>query len=792
MSIFERLLLLVVIPVVIILVGHLLSYTDLIDVKVLFTTVLWTFMIDFILEFFKNIPILRNRIFLYAYFTPYIVSIAVQLCIVELVASKESLSSICVFSSMILSLVWCQISHYFKNSTRNFRVFIRHLLHRKSQTILKCIVWIIIIFMFGGMFTYGWKHINSNHSSLGIKTIHDRYVSNFDTEFHGYEKDTIITKINETDRILSKKTYDGDGRSIFQFDKRFPLCRRKFTQFISEDTTFVCIWPIVLFDDRDYIAKWRLNGSDLLNKKTIIPTCNKSENSNAEILKFSSIEENDFGEYQLWISFNQMDSNTDKNTMTNYLIAQMFLFQAEDILTYAYVPVGNALYLKYFFPFENLFRDYYVSFEYRIESKLIGAISHVKQSQRFSNGCSVLTSIFYENQGEYMFYYDKYVYVDLCTPSISYGRHSIICNLTRLDKTLKSKQHVELASPMHYMVLPYKSLYISNASYDEYQAAQDIDNIDLSYEEMYLFLRNITEVFWLLTLNSSYILMCMLLLGTMNKMHLLLYSALHKFVFGYNVRVTQERRVEEPLYNNKHQKDVMIISTGDDNVFIQEIKSSLEKMRNEVCIPQWDFDAGQNELSLFSTAIKNSSSVIILCSQDFFNDPLLYDVVLSDIILQNKQILLIKRDGCDIPDFLQSKYIIIDAREIYIEEIETLKQIYEWMECRHPWYFRLTILGFVHYRIMLFLIMYTLITWVFFFNYGDDIRNKEYGVPVMLIFTLGMCFTFLIHLYIIFVCCFVVLISLCGCKCKYWKYYIRKRFTGRFIRHVLIFNSQDN
>lgn len=123
MSIFERLLLLVVIPLVIILVGHVLSYTDFIDVKVLFTTSLWTFMIYFILEFFKNIPILRNRIFLYAYFTPYIVSITVQVCIVEIVESKESLSPICVFCSMILSLVWCQISHYFKNSTRNFRVF---------------------------------------------------------------------------------------------------------------------------------------------------------------------------------------------------------------------------------------------------------------------------------------------------------------------------------------------------------------------------------------------------------------------------------------------------------------------------------------------------------------------------------------------------------------------------------------------------------------------------------------------------------------------------------------------
>lgn len=323
------------------------------------------------------------------------------------------------------------------------------------------------------MFTYGRKFINSNHPSLGMKTLHDLHVSNFDTEFHGYEKDTIIKKINETDRILSKKTYDGAGRNIFEFDKRFPLCRRKFTQFISEDTTFVCIWPIVLFNDRDYIAKWRLNGSDLLNKITIIPTCNKSENSNAEILKFSSIEENDFGEYQLWISFNQMDSNTKKYIMKNYLIAQMFLFQAEDILTYAYVPVGNALFLKYFFPFENVFRYYdHYSFKYRIESKLIGVISLGNQSQRFSNGCSVLTSIVYGNQVEPMFYYDKYVYVVLCTPSISFGRHSIIFNLTRLDKTLHSKQHVELASPMTYMVLPYKSLYISNESYDEYQSAQ--------------------------------------------------------------------------------------------------------------------------------------------------------------------------------------------------------------------------------------------------------------------------------------------------------------------------------
>lgn len=241
----------------------------------------------------------------------------------------------------------------------------------------------------------------------------------------------------------------------------------------------------------------------------------------------------------------------------------------------------------------------------------------------------------------------------------------------------------------------------------------NLRNIDLSYEEKHLFLRNITDVFWLLILNSFLILMCMFLFGTMNKMHLLLYSALHKLVFGYNAGVTQnsnngclERIVGEPLYNNIHQKDVMIISTGDDNVFIQEIKSCLEKTKNKICIPQWDFDAGKNELSLFSTAIKNSSSVIILCSQDFFNDPLLNDVVLSDIIMQKKQILLIKRDEFDIPNFLQSKYTIIDARGIYIEESDTLKEICEWVECRHPWYLRLVILGFVHYRIMLVLLIY--------------------------------------------------------------------------------------
>ncbi|CAC5386283.1 unnamed protein product [Mytilus coruscus] len=421
-----------------------------------------------------------------------------------------------------------------------------------------------------------------------MKTIRYRYVTNIEREFHGYEKDTILEKIDETDRILTMKTYDLDGRSIFKFDKGCPFCRRKFKQFISQDTTFVCIWPMVLFNDGDNIAKWTLNGSDFLNKITIIPTCNKSENSNAEILKFSSIEENDFGEYRLWISFYQMDSNTKKYTMKHYLIAQMYLFQAEDILTYAYVPVGNALFLKYFFPFENVLRDYTYSFEYRIESKLIGVISHVKQSQRFSNGCSVLTSIVSGNLVESMlFYYDEYVYVVLCTPSISFGMHSIFFNFTRLDKTLESIQHVELASPMKYMVLPYKSLYISNASYDEYQAAQDINDIDLSYEEKHLFLRNITDVFWLLTLNSFLILICMLLLGTLNKMHLLVYTGLHKFVFGYNTGVTHisnngclERRIEEPLYNNIHQKDVMIISTGDDNVFIHEILFGKKEKQN--------------------------------------------------------------------------------------------------------------------------------------------------------------------------------------------------------------------
>lgn len=160
--------------------------------------------------------------------------------------------------------------------------------------------------------------------------------------------------------------------------------------------------------------------------------------------------------------------------------------------------------------------------------------------------------------------------------------------------------------------------------------------------------------------------------------------------------------------------------------------------------------------------------------------------------MQKKQILLIKRDEFDIPNFLQSKYTIIDARGIYIEESDTLKEICEWVECRHPWYFRLVILGFVHYRIMLVLLIYAFFFSFVMVNYfGDAISNKKNGGLVWLIKTLCLWVTLLILLYFECVCCFVALIPLCGCKYKHWKYYVRKRFTGRFIRHFLIFHSQD-
>ncbi|CAC5386280.1 unnamed protein product [Mytilus coruscus] len=106
----------------------------------------------------------------------------------------------------------------------------------------------------------------------------------------------------------------------------------------------------------------------------------------------------------------------------------MFLIPADEILN---VPVGNAVLLRFIFPFANIIENSHCSFEYQIESKLIGKTTPMKQNKRFSKGCSSFTNLALWtidiNQLEFEttdYQTHMHFNVCICTPSISFGMHS--------------------------------------------------------------------------------------------------------------------------------------------------------------------------------------------------------------------------------------------------------------------------------------------------------------------------------------------------------------------------------
>ncbi|CAC5387559.1 unnamed protein product [Mytilus coruscus] len=310
----------------------------------------------------------------------------------------------------------------------------------------------------------------------------------------------VFIKVNANVKEQNVSSDSFDRGRTYTFDKRFPICKRKLKQYIGEDLKLSCLWHFIHMNNHqstEYNARWTLNGSGIVNSDRITLTSFTIEHFYSDILRVSSIDKNDYGEYQLWISFNETNDKIQNNRNTYYMIAQMFLIQADDILNYVYVPVGNAVLLRYMFPFDNLIaKGNFSSIECQIESKLIGKITFTNQSERFSQGCSRFTYIVLtlfdinradcattDGQGNCNFY--------MCTSSISFGKHSIIFMGTIFNVTTKLNQRVEVVLPTKYIVLSEETNYSNNQS--EYQVVKDINEIDLSYEEKHLFIRNASE-----------------------------------------------------------------------------------------------------------------------------------------------------------------------------------------------------------------------------------------------------------------------------------------------------------
>lgn len=315
----------------------------------------------------------------------------------------------------------------------------------------------------------------------------------------------------------------------------------------------------------EYKAKWTLNGSEIISKGPITITCDKIGNGYVDVLNILSIKEYHFGKYQLWFSFNIMNSTMKNFTMIEILIAQLYLFQADDIVSYVYSPVGNAVILRYYIPLSVLsafLRDGNFTFEYEIDSKLIGKTTLDKQSSRLILGCSIFTTIalwnYKLNKIELATNHSRrYFSICLCTPSISFGIHSIIFRKFFFNKTAKSKQNVRLVLPTKYIVLPEKSCFIKNNSYDKYKTAKYTDGIDLSHEEKYLFIRNMSELFKILCAYCFAIIFFKKTYTFMKNINAIFCNVFCKYILGYTNKNTLNSHndclgniIETPKYIN--------------------------------------------------------------------------------------------------------------------------------------------------------------------------------------------------------------------------------------------------
>lgn len=260
------------------------------------------------------------------------------------------------------------------------------------------------------------------------------------------------------------------------------------------------------------------------------------------------------------------------------------------MINYVHVPVGNAVLLKYKLPFANSVGNNSFTFEYKIDSQNIGETTLERHSKLFSAGGSIFTKLILRNIKTNQLEYDmnddqKYLKVYLCTPAISFGKHSTIVNRTILNQTDK------IMLSTKYIILPKKLNCIENENCDEHLMANDVDKIYLLYEESTLFQWNTCHrvVLWLISCISFTIFIksykmvnkkicnvcnvctvfCNYVLGHQNG------SKSQSNLDGLGIIIT----LETPTNSYMDNSDVLIFSTEHDNEIVQTICHGLQNQQ---------------------------------------------------------------------------------------------------------------------------------------------------------------------------------------------------------------------
>lgn len=288
----------------------------------------------------------------------------------------------------------------------------------------------------------------------------------------------------------------------------------------------------------------------------------------------------------------------------------------------------------------------------------------------------------------------------LCTTDLSYGKRSIHIIRDFYNETTKMKQNVTTPLRLTYIVLPDESYNIYNKDYEQYRAMrfEDAEKSDLLDEVRIWLTRQISEILLFFLGVFTFLTICKYLICQLNKHRV---SAICKYISrlaGFGVERSSDACLGNiyngDTYGSHYEYDIFILSTENDMAFIAEndIKTGLEDRKYRVCVPERDFKAGSSMFQLFSKAVQHSKTIIVVCSIYFMEDPFMNTIVFGDFIMaisvdgkiDNKNIILIKKDDCCIPTVLKRKYDFLDYTEMFQTNGCIKTFLCAWMETKIP------------------------------------------------------------------------------------------------------------
>lgn len=680
----------VFIPFVLFLIGEWIGCSDHLKISTSIKTFGWIFSITVGLYIHRKI--ISNEIQTCTYITFAIFVIYTS----YLTSTDDYKTSLNSYVNIFVCILWTQFWNFFDNSWLKFIIYF------KRKWISVFLMFYLWCMYFIGLFVLGCiiLIIFKAHSTVILQSKYT-YVTFNEAEFIRQNLNVELKQANPGDSIRIDTDYN---QSFYKNDKRFPICKRLFRRYFGEDVKMECNWPIEFVKILNYETKWTHNGKEIahsIRKKTT----SLSGNNRSDTLSIFIISKSDYGKYHLWVSGQSTENYIQKYRQINYMIAFMVLTPIYKMISYVYVPVGNGLVLDY--QVDYSFETNITGWEYKIENSLTGTSAFRGKYDRLFDGCSLLSYLLMQlliaivgrndtiNKPtiSQMTNTEINVIAILCATEVLYGKHYIQISREFYNETSKTKQNVTTALNFVYIVLPAKSINIYNINYEKYSTTlkvEDIERSDLIHESRIWFIRQIIEVILFFFIVFYIFKLCKYYINQFDTQWIstvLLKSCGVKYSNRYSLGNIFN---ENEWHNNEY--DCLVISTENDNDSAKSIITCLEDNGYKVCFPDRDFKAGMSMFSLFSKAVQSSYTIVVVCSEDFLKDSFLNGIVFGDFIMSmstdgkisDKNILLVMKDDCNIPNVLKRKFKFLDTSGTFPLSRSIKRQLHNWIESRIP------------------------------------------------------------------------------------------------------------